>query len=83
MDEENQNEFMVAKSVKGAIIGQSAGELVASNDDPQPEVSIAPIGDKVTDGQSLTYRVSRSMVAKPIISALCAFSSTNHGDSLR
>ncbi len=59
----DQYESMFSKAVKGATVGQFSGGLIVLDDDPQPTVSVAPIADKVTAGEPLTYRVSLSTLA--------------------
>ncbi|MET7622401.1 hypothetical protein [Streptomyces sp. NPDC005408] len=51
------------KAVRGAVVGSHHGGVAVKNDDPRPTVSVTPVADRVTEGQSLTWRVSLSAVA--------------------
>jgi hypothetical protein len=51
------------KAVHGAVVGSHFGGLTVLNDDPRPEVTVTPLADRVTEGQSLTWRVTLSTVA--------------------
>lgn len=51
------------KAVHGAVVGSHLGGLTVRNDDPMPEVTVTPLADRVTEGQSLTWRVTLSTVA--------------------
>jgi hypothetical protein len=48
------------KAVHGAVVGSHFGGLTVRNDDPRPEVTVTPLADRVTEGQSLTWRVTLS-----------------------
>ncbi|MBB5936102.1 hypothetical protein [Streptomyces zagrosensis] len=51
------------KAVRGAVIGSHHGGVLVQNDDPAPTITVTPVKDRVTEGQSLTWRVSLSDVA--------------------
>ncbi|MGP4052173.1 hypothetical protein [Streptomyces sp. 2A115] len=52
-----------AKAVRGAVVGSYRGGVTAENDDPLPTFSVTPVADRVTEGQSLTWRITQSAVA--------------------
>ncbi|WP_326742658.1 alpha/beta hydrolase family protein [Streptomyces sp. NBC_01768] len=51
------------KAVRGAVVGSHLGGLTVQNDDPMPTVEVKPVADRVTEGQSLRWRISLSAVA--------------------
>ncbi|WP_133915942.1 hypothetical protein [Streptomyces sp. NBC_00582] len=51
---------LVAKAVRGAVVGTYAGGVTALNDDPAPKVTLTPVTDKVTEGGTLTWRITLS-----------------------
>ncbi|GAA5701664.1 hypothetical protein AQJ43_28420 [Streptomyces avermitilis] len=56
-DEQND---LIAKAVRGAVIGSYRGGVTAVNDDPAPAVTMTPVTDRVTEGGTLTWRISLS-----------------------
>ncbi|MFI5940110.1 hypothetical protein ACIBCB_07520 [Streptomyces uncialis] len=48
------------KAVRGAVIGSYEGTLTVRNDDPMPRVTLTTVADDVTEGRSLTWRVTLS-----------------------
>ncbi|MEU1511659.1 hypothetical protein ABZ490_05795 [Streptomyces sp. NPDC005811] len=54
---------LVAKAVRGAVVGSYLGGVIARNDDPAPTASLAPVADRVTEGESLSWRISLSEAA--------------------
>ncbi|WP_340374192.1 hypothetical protein U5640_02725 [Streptomyces sp. SS7] len=56
----DQRHDVVAKAVRGAVIGSYQGGVTAQNDDPAPKVTLTPVTDKVTEGGTLTWRISLS-----------------------
>lgn len=54
---------VLVKAVRGAVVGSHHGGVTVQNDDPMPEVTVTPVADRVTEGQSLTWRVSLSEAA--------------------
>ncbi|WP_406176897.1 alpha/beta hydrolase family protein [Streptomyces sp. NBC_00996] len=57
------------KAVHGAVVGAHRGGVTVRNDDPMPTIEVTPVADQVTEGQSLTWRVSLSAVADTDIEA--------------
>jgi len=57
------------KAVRGAVIGAHRGGVTARNDDPAPTIKVTPVADRVTEGQSLSWRMSLSAVADAEIQA--------------
>jgi hypothetical protein len=51
------------KAVSGAVVGSYRGGVSVENDDPMPTFSVAPVADRVTEGESLTWRITQSAVA--------------------
>ncbi|MGW0944909.1 alpha/beta hydrolase family protein [Streptomyces sp. NPDC002623] len=51
---------LLVKAVRGAVVGSHRGGVTTENDDPAPKVTIAPVADRVTEGESLTWRISLS-----------------------
>ncbi|MFD5429001.1 alpha/beta hydrolase family protein [Streptomyces sp. NPDC127084] len=54
---------MLVKAVRGALVGSYRGGVTARNDDPMPQVTVKPIAADVTEGKTLTWRISLSAVA--------------------
>ncbi|MFD5761162.1 hypothetical protein ACFWIZ_39845, partial [Streptomyces sp. NPDC127044] len=55
---------VVAKAVRGAVVGSYRGGVTALNDDPAPSVTPTPVPDPVTEGGTLTWRLSLSEPAE-------------------
>jgi hypothetical protein len=70
------------KAVHGAVVGSHYGGLTARNDDPVPEVTVTPVADRVTEGQSLTWRVTLSAVADTELPAPFRFLAAGDGAEL-
>ncbi|ROP42176.1 hypothetical protein EDD40_7672 [Saccharothrix texasensis] len=54
---------VLAKAVKGAVVGRYTDRLTVPNDDPEPTVTATPVVGEVTEGGTLTWRVTLSSVA--------------------
>ncbi|MCX4767096.1 hypothetical protein OG562_40255 [Streptomyces sp. NBC_01275] len=54
---------LLAKAVRGAVVGSYRGGVTAQNDDPAPKVTLTPVADRVTEGESLTWRITLSETA--------------------
>jgi hypothetical protein len=54
---------IAVKAVRGAVVGSHRGGVTAENDDPMPTITVTPVADRVTEGQTLTWRVSLSEAA--------------------
>ncbi|WP_245950608.1 hypothetical protein [Saccharothrix carnea] len=54
---------VLAKAVRGTVIGHYADRLTVPNDDPEPTVTATPVIDAVTEGGTLTWRVTLSSPA--------------------
>lgn len=48
------------KAVRGAVVGSYHGGITVHDDDPAPRMTVTPVADKVTEGQTLKWRVSLS-----------------------
>ncbi|GAA3984134.1 hypothetical protein [Streptomyces plumbiresistens] len=49
---------IVVKAVRNAVVGSHRGGVTAQNDDPEPAVTLTPVTDRVTEGGTLTWRMS-------------------------
>ncbi|WAU86411.1 hypothetical protein O1Q96_26230 [Streptomyces sp. Qhu-G9] len=49
---------IAVKAVHNAVIGKYRGGLTVQNDDPEPVVTLSPVADRVTEGETLTWRLS-------------------------
>ncbi|MBV1941764.1 hypothetical protein KUF83_35185 [Streptomyces sp. BV286] len=49
---------IAVKAVRGAVVGKHRGGLTVQNDDPEPVVTLSPVADRVTEGETLTWRLS-------------------------
>jgi hypothetical protein len=54
---------IVVKAVHHAVVGSHRGGVTAENDDPEPTITVTPVADRVTEGQTLTWRLSLSEAA--------------------
>ncbi|WP_405544717.1 hypothetical protein OG478_28765 [Streptomyces phaeochromogenes] len=52
-----------AKAVHDTVVGNHLGGVTVKDDDPMPTLSVAPVPSRVTEGQSLTWRITQSAVA--------------------
>ncbi|MFF8847102.1 alpha/beta hydrolase family protein [Streptomyces sp. NPDC015127] len=73
---------VLVKAVRGTVVGSHAGGVTAENDDPMPRITVAPVADKVTEGQPLTWRVSLSAPADVEISTTLAVMPVPGGSEL-
>jgi hypothetical protein len=51
---------VLVKAVHGVVVGTYRGGLTVHDDDPAPKMTVTPVAGKVTEGQSLKWRVSLS-----------------------
>ncbi|MFB6849832.1 hypothetical protein ACFCXS_33905 [Streptomyces sp. NPDC056373] len=49
---------IAVKAVRGAVVGKYRGGLTVANDDPEPVTTLSPVTDRVTEGGTLTWRLS-------------------------
>jgi hypothetical protein len=49
---------IAVKAVRNAVVGSHRGGVTAENDDPEPVVTLTPVADRVTEGETLTWRLS-------------------------
>lgn len=49
---------IVVKAVRNAVVGSHRGGVTAENDDPEPVITLTPVVDRVTEGETLTWRMS-------------------------
>ncbi|MGW4567090.1 hypothetical protein ACWEN3_33425, partial [Streptomyces sp. NPDC004561] len=54
---------VLVKAVHGAVVGSYRGGITVHDDDPAPTTTVTPLADRVTEGQSLKWRVSLSGTA--------------------
>ncbi|MFE7839372.1 hypothetical protein ACFU53_25965 [Streptomyces sp. NPDC057474] len=79
-DDMSQDVFV--KAVHGAVVGSHFGGLTVRNDDPRPEVTVTPLADRGTEGQSLTWRVTLSTVADTELPVPFSFLAAGDGAEL-
>ncbi|MEU7083225.1 hypothetical protein AB0448_07980 [Streptomyces achromogenes] len=51
---------VLVKAVHGAVVGAYRGGLTVRDDDPAPTMTLTPVATKVTEGQSLKWRLTLS-----------------------
>nr|WP_245695059.1 hypothetical protein [Streptomyces antibioticus] len=56
-DYDKQHDIAV-KAVRGAVVGAHRGGITVQNDDPEPVITLAPVTDRVTEGETLKWRLS-------------------------
>ncbi|MCK1795036.1 hypothetical protein MTQ01_03185 [Streptomyces sp. XM4193] len=61
---------VVAKAVRGTVVGSHTGGITIENDDPMPEIGVEPVAAEVTEGKPLKWRLSLSAEADEEILAL-------------
>jgi hypothetical protein len=49
---------IAVKAVHNSVVGQHRGGVTVENDDPAPVVTLSPVADRVTEGETLTWRLS-------------------------
>ncbi|MFF7445371.1 MULTISPECIES: hypothetical protein [unclassified Streptomyces] len=49
---------IAVKAVRGAVVGAHRGGITVQNDDPAPVVTLAPVTDRVSEGETLKWRLS-------------------------
>ncbi|MFI5875210.1 hypothetical protein ACIBAH_22655 [Streptomyces sp. NPDC051445] len=49
---------IAVKAVRGAVVGKHRGGVTVENDDPEPVVTLSPVADRVSEGETLTWRLS-------------------------
>lgn len=49
---------IAVKAVRGAVVGKYRGGLTVANDDPEPVITLSPVADRVSEGETLTWRLS-------------------------
>lgn len=49
---------IAVKAVHNAVVGKHRGGVTVENDDPEPVITLSPVADRVTEGESLTWRLS-------------------------
>ncbi|MEU4746971.1 hypothetical protein AB0G02_41840, partial [Actinosynnema sp. NPDC023658] len=54
---------VLAKAVRGTVVGHYTDRLIVPNDDPMPTITTTPVTDLVTEGGTLTWRVTLSAAA--------------------
>jgi hypothetical protein len=53
-----------AKAVRGTVIGDYQGAVLAANDDPAPKITVEPAAARTAEGGTLAWRVRLSTVAE-------------------
>ncbi|MEU0029267.1 hypothetical protein [Streptomyces sp. NPDC006335] len=49
---------IAVKAVHNSVVGQHRGGVTVENDDPAPVITLSPVADRVTEGETLTWRLS-------------------------
>ncbi|WP_430377294.1 hypothetical protein [Streptomyces sp. B1-3] len=49
---------IAVKAVHHSVVGKHRGGLTVENDDPEPVITLSPVVDRVTEGGTLTWRLS-------------------------
>ncbi|MFF0431021.1 hypothetical protein ACFYU9_02165 [Streptomyces sp. NPDC004327] len=70
------------KAVRGAVVGAHHGGVTAKNDDPMPKVRLTPVAADVTEGGTLTWRVTLSEAADAEVSGGITFLPVTGGAEL-
>ncbi|MGX1621995.1 hypothetical protein [Streptomyces sp. NPDC055506] len=71
-----------AKAVRGAVIGNHLGGLTVRDDDPMPTFKATPLAGRVTEGQSMKWRIEQSAVADTDLWLGAAFAKVDGGAEL-
>ncbi|WP_367130342.1 alpha/beta hydrolase family protein [Saccharothrix sp. HUAS TT1] len=58
---------VLVKAVRGVVVGRYTDRLTVSNDDPEPTFTATPVTDAVTEGGTLTWRVTLSAPADRLV----------------
>jgi hypothetical protein len=61
---DEERHFLLAKAVRGAVVGSYAGGVTVEDDDPAPVMGLKPVAGRVTEGRKLTWRVTFSAPAE-------------------
>ncbi|WP_225828871.1 hypothetical protein [Streptomyces naphthomycinicus] len=61
---------VLVKAVRGAVVGSHRGGIVVHDDDPAPKMTVTPVAGKVTEGQTLKWRLSLSEAVDVDMSAM-------------
>ncbi|MGW0827725.1 hypothetical protein [Streptomyces sp. NPDC002845] len=73
---------VLVKAVRGAVVGSHRGGVNVENDDPMPTLGVTPVADRVTEGESLTWRITLSEAADTGIWVDTAFLPVDGGAEL-
>nr|WP_234439068.1 hypothetical protein [Streptomyces sp. NRRL B-3229] len=49
---------IAVKAVHNSVVGKHRGGLTVENDDPEPVITLSPVVDRVTEGGTLSWRLS-------------------------
>ncbi|MFF7770484.1 hypothetical protein ACFZC7_28765 [Streptomyces massasporeus] len=49
---------IAVKAVHNAVVGKHRGGITVENDDPEPVITLSPVADRVSEGGTLTWRLS-------------------------
>ncbi|WP_305790144.1 hypothetical protein [Symbioplanes lichenis] len=64
---EGEGYILAAKAERGLVVGDWIGNVEIRNDDPKPALTLAPVADRVTEGGTLTWRVTLSAPAESYV----------------
>jgi hypothetical protein len=57
------DDTVLAKAVRGAVVGSYRGGVTVEDDDPVPTIGVTPVANRVTEGQPLKWKVTLSEAA--------------------
>jgi hypothetical protein len=66
---EGEGYILAAKAERGLVVGDWIGNVEVRNDDPKPAITLTPVAGRVTEGGTLTWRVTLSAPAETSIVA--------------
>ncbi|MDF3299003.1 hypothetical protein [Streptomyces tropicalis] len=73
---------VLVKAVRHAVVGSYRGGVTVRNDDPRPTVTATPVAGRVTEGRSLTWRLTLSAAADTGVPLAFAVRPVPHGPEL-
>ncbi|MFF0011035.1 alpha/beta hydrolase family protein [Streptomyces sp. NPDC005374] len=64
---EDLDHDIAVKAVHNAVVGKVRGGVTVENDDPEPVITVTPVADRVTEGESLSWRLTLDKPASVVI----------------
>ncbi|ALG13980.1 alpha/beta hydrolase family protein [Kibdelosporangium phytohabitans] len=78
----DQSKQLLAKAVRGTVVGRYTGGLTVLNDDPEPVLTVAPANAETEEGGVLKWTVTSSAVADSALTRSGALSPEVQGQEL-